>query len=157
MSIRNKILQALPSAGSGSGRAEIAISAPAGSLVIDVVAADVIGCSIQSLRLDSTRLQGASAEQLKQLGERLAGKLTYLLEPLRPIELDLDGFLLQMRSNPPQKDEDGSQYYEILARREGLRLCRFQKERGQPRREIPAHLTREVLARLGEDFAGVMS
>jgi len=156
MSIRSQIAQELQSIG-GTTPASISIGVSSGTLAIEVVAIDLIGCSIQSLQLLSKRLEAASPDELRGIGERLAARLTYLLEPIRPIELDRDGFLLQMRSNPPQKDDDGSRYYEILARREGLSLSRFEKQRGQPRRPVPAHLTREVLGRLGEDFVAVMS
>ena len=39
-----------------------------------------------------------------------------------------------MRSNPPQKDDDGRSYYELLVRRGGeIALVRYRKENGTAR------------------------
>ena len=58
-----------------------------------------------------------SAEELKRLGETLASRLTYLLEPIGAVEFDPEGCVVQLRSIPPHKDDDKSSYYELLARR----------------------------------------
>jgi hypothetical protein len=58
-----------------------------------------------------------------------------------------------MRSNPPQKDEHQTSYYELVVRRGGeIALCRYVKEPGEARRTVPACVTREVLLRLIGDF-----
>jgi hypothetical protein len=63
-----------------------------------------------------------------------------------------------MRSNPPQRDEDGRSYYELLVRRGGeIALARYRKENGAARRPVAAHLTREVLLRLAADFVAALS
>jgi hypothetical protein len=60
-----------------------------------------------------------------------------------------------MRSKPPQAGE-ASTYYELLVRRGGeFSLCRYEKHPGDVRKTIPAHVTREVLLRLIDDFAAV--
>ncbi len=70
------------------------------------------------------------------------------------MEVDAEQCIVQLRSNPPQKDDDGTSYYELLVARGGrLSLCRWLKERGQPRRIIPAQVTREVFLRLIADFS----
>ncbi len=80
--------------------------------------------------------------------------MTYLLEPISPIELDSQGCVVQMRSTPPQKDADRTSYYELLVSRSGeLSLVRYTRLAGQPREIIPAQVTREVLLRLAGDFA----
>lgn len=119
------------------------------------LAVESIGCSFDELAFRTPRLAHVTSDQLKQLGEGLSAKLTYLLEPIRPLELDREGFTLQLRSSPPQVGEDGSQYYEIVAKRGGeIALVRYQKSKGQPRQRIAACVTREVLARLAADLAG---
>ena len=51
------------------------------------------------------------------------------MEPIRPIELDADACVVQLRSNPPQQDDDGRSYYELLVRRGGeIALARYRKE-----------------------------
>jgi hypothetical protein len=79
------------------------------------------------------------------------------MEPISAVELDADSCTVQCRSNPPQQGEDGRSYYELLVRKGGdIILCRYLKQPGQPRHTIPAHVTREVLARLGEDFVAAV-
>jgi hypothetical protein len=91
---------------------------------------------------------------VKQVAERLAKQLTYLLEPIRPIETDAEQCVVQMRSSPPRRDEDRSTYYELQVRKGGaLSLCRYEKAPGDVRRPIAMQLTREVFRRLLEDFA----
>ena len=95
-----------------------------------------------------------SIEQLKELAGQLSARLTYLLEPISPIEIDADGCLVQMRSNPPQKEEDRrattSCWFRATA---SLSLCRYARERGSTRAVVAAQVTREVLLRLVGDFS----
>jgi amino acid transporter len=64
---------------------------------------------------------------------------------------------VQLRSNPPQKGEDGTSYYELMVRRGGdVTLSRYQKKSGQIRQIVPANVTREVLQRLAEDFVAAV-
>jgi hypothetical protein len=98
-----------------------------------------------------------SSDQLKQVAENLSQRLTYLLEPISPIETDAQGCTVQMRSNPPQKDADRTSYYELLVSRSGtLSLCRWTREAKSVRQPVPAQVTREVLLRLADDFAAVV-
>lgn len=121
---------------------------------IDLVSLDRLACAIDEYVLRSNTLRGANADRLKQVAEILSGSLTYLLEPISPIEIDPHGCTVQMRSNPPQKDDDRTSYYELLVRDSGeLSLCRYVRPAGQPRTRIPAEVTREVLLRLVNDFA----
>jgi hypothetical protein len=63
----------------------------------------------------------------------------------------------QLRSSPPQRDDDGRSYYELTVRRGGeISLCRYRKEPGAARVQIPATVTREVLLRLVDDFEAVL-
>ena len=79
------------------------------------------------------------------------------MEPIRPIEIDADACIAQLRSSPPQRDDDGRTYYELTARRGGeLLLCRYRKEPAAPRQIIAAAVTREVLLRLVDDFEAVL-
>jgi hypothetical protein len=65
---------------------------------------------------------------------------------------------VQLRSNPPQRNDDGSTYYELLVRRGGeLSLSRYRKPAGQERQSVSAHLTREALLRLVDDFAAALA
>ena len=64
---------------------------------------------------------------------------------------------IQLRSNPPQHDDDGRKYYELVVRCGGeLTLLRYQKQEGSPRVSVPAVLSREALLRLVSDFEAAL-
>jgi hypothetical protein len=91
------------------------------------------------------------------MAKDLSARLTYLMEPIRPIEIDADACVAQLRSSPPQRDDDGRSYYELTVRRGGeIALVRYRKEPGAVRQQIPANVTREVLLRLVDDFEAVL-
>ena len=66
---------------------------------------------------------------------------------------EADACVVQLRSSPPQRDDDGRSYYELLVRKGGeIALQRYRKEIGDARQPIAATVTREVLLRLVVDF-----
>jgi len=139
-----------------SGESVLAATADGQEVRCELTALDSMACAFQSLLLHSSALAGRSAEQLKGVAEKLSARLTYLLEPISPIEIDAQGCLVQMRSNPPQKGEDGTTYYELLVARSGeLSLRRFNAAQRGQRTAIAAQVTREVLLRLVGDFSAV--
>src|SRR5262245_48812381 len=72
----------------------------------ELVALDSLACSFHHLVLRADRIQQYTAAKLKEVAETLSQRLTYLLEPITPIETDMEGCVVQMRSNPPLKEED---------------------------------------------------
>jgi hypothetical protein len=123
-------------------------------LTANIVALDGLALAFEHLTLLSDSLAAAPIEQLKRVADALSKRLTYLLEPISPIEVDADQCVVQLRSNPPQRDDNGTRYYELLVRRGGeLSLRRFQKQPGGIREPIPAQVTREVFLRLVDDFS----
>jgi hypothetical protein len=113
-----------------------------------------LAATVIDLVLETPELATATAFELQAASAELAKRVNYLLEPIAPIELDAQGCSVQMRSNPPQKDDNGRRYYELLLRRGGsIALCRFEKQSGQPRVRVPAVLTHEVIGRLVDDFS----
>jgi hypothetical protein len=140
-----------------TGEHVLEIEADGRHLRCQLVALDSLACAFMRLTLRADSLVGRSPEQLRELGETLSAKLTYLLEPIRPIELDAEESSVQLRSTPPHKESNRTTYYELLASRRGeLTLCRYSRLPGQQRQEVPAHVTREVLARLVSDFAAAV-
>lgn len=140
----------------GTPGKSVTVAAPHGEIDCELLSVDAIGCSFTRLSLNTDRLSRKSVDELKELGDELSAKLNYLLEPICPIEIDKDGATVQLRSNPPQKDDDGTRYYELLVRRDGLALCRYGKTIGNPRQMVPANVTREVLFRLASDFVAAV-
>lgn len=123
------------------------------SLSVELTAADQLAISFTKFSLQLAQLAGASKATLQKTTDDLCRRLTYLLEPIRPYEFDAEQCAAQLRSMPPQKDETGTTYYEILVKNDGvLSLTRYQKVPGNDRETIPATLTREVFLRLVGDF-----
>jgi hypothetical protein len=115
---------------------------------------DTLACAFTRSELICDALAGAGLDKLRQVSETLSKRLTYLLEPVKPIEVDADRCVVQMRSSPPQQSDNATTYYELLVERGGkLSLSRYQKPPGKPREVLPAHVTREVLLRLIGDFS----
>lgn len=120
----------------------------------ELTALDSIACEFVRFELTSAALANANLERLKAVSQDLSARLTYLLEPIRPIEIDGEQCVVQLRSQPPEREADRSSYYELLVRRGGhLSLCRWTKTPGDVRQAIPAQVTREVFLRLIRDFS----
>lgn len=119
----------------------------------ELIGLESLACAFTRFELTHDILATASIDQLKQVAEGLSARLTYLLEPIQPIEVDPDQCIVQMRSSPPQKDDLGTSYYELLVRRGGhISLARYVKQPAAQRQSVPAHVTREVFLRLTADF-----
>ncbi|HEY2881224.1 MAG TPA: hypothetical protein VGJ15_02295 [Pirellulales bacterium] len=125
-------------------------------LTAGLIALDALALSFDHITVVSNSLAAAAIDQLKKVADALSKRITYLLEPISPIEVDADQCVVQLRSNPPQRDDNGSQYYELLVRHGGeISLRRYQKQPGGARRAIAAQITREVFLRLVDDFAAL--
>jgi len=123
----------------------------------ELLAGESMACAFAQLDVVNDAWRSAPLDQVKRIAESLAGRLTYLLEPIRTIEADVDACTVQMRSQPPRKAEDGTRtYYELQVLGGGkLSLCRYVKEPGETRRAIPVQVTREVFRQLITDFVEV--
>ena len=158
MSIRTDIERELSRIQAVNGRGLLQIDGPAGRVEADLVIVDAVGCAFQTLGYSTDKLSDASVDRLKEISQSLVEKLTYLLEPIGMVEADADRCLVQLRSSPPQKGDDGTSYYELMVRRGGdITLSRYSKKSGQLRQIVPAHVTREVLGRLADDFLAAIA
>ena len=120
----------------------------------ELVGLDRLACEFQHFTLRTDTLANANVTAIKAISDQLAKKLGYLLETIGAVEIDAEQCVVQMRSVPPHKDDDGTSYYELLVRRGGeLSLRRYKKTRGDLRQPVAAHVTREVFLRLVEDFS----
>lgn len=142
---------------SAPGPGTITIVSPPRELTCETVERNPLAVSFNKLRLATFELSDAKAVDLEHIGKALAGRLTYLMEPIAPIEFDAHECVLQLRSSPPQRDDDGRSYYELMIRRGGeIALARYRKENGGARKQVAATVTREVLLRLVSDFCAVL-
>jgi hypothetical protein len=141
----------------GGGTATVDITVGSRQLTCELVERNSLAVAFQTLRVATPELAGTTNTELERLAKRLSERLTYLMEPIRPIEIDSDACVAQLRSSPPQRDDDGRSYYELTVRRGGeIALARYRKEPGTPRAQIAATVTREVLLRLVDDFEAVL-
>jgi hypothetical protein len=158
MSLQDQAKQALSNLTVGAAFPQV-LSAEhdAQRLTCELAALESLGCAFTQLSVASDVLADATPQRLKDLGELLSKRLSYLLEPISPIEVDTQQCVVQLRSSPPQQGDGASSYYELLVQKGGqLSLRRYTKLKGQPRQVSPAQVTREVLLRLIADFSAVL-
>jgi hypothetical protein len=156
MTIHTKFDQQLTHLGNGAA-ATVTVDDSPRQLTCDIVERNSLAVSFKELRLATTELAGATPDDLERIGKSLSERLTYLMEPIAPIELDSEACIVQLRSNPPQRDDDGRSYYELTVSRGGqIALARYRKENGNARLPVAATVTREVLLRLVGDFCAVL-
>jgi hypothetical protein len=155
MSLLEEAKKGLSGMGSFAGTPHaLTASQPGERLECELTTLDRVGCEFTRFAVFADRLSLASMDQLKRVSEALAARLTYLLEPIKPLEQDADQCVIQMRSVPPQREADVTSYYEVLVRRGGeLSLRRWAKAPGEVRQSLPAQVTREVFLRLVGDFS----
>ena len=156
MTLQTQFKQELTKLGNG-GRATLVAQDGPRHLACEVSECNSLAVSFTMLRLATSELASASVADLKRISLALSQRLTYLLEPISPIEIDAEACAVQLRSNPPQRDDDGRSYFELLVRRGGeLALCRYHKDNGGTRQPVSATVTGEVLIRLVGDFDAVL-
>jgi hypothetical protein len=151
----NAALTALPVPSAGSQTIDVAEAGQ--RFTSELSAVDSLGCAFTNFTLTSQKLKNAGIDELKRVAEALSVRLTYLLEPVQPIEVDPSQCVIQMRSVPPQKNDNRTSYYELLVRKGGeLSLARYAKDVNSSVRQcVPAQVTREVFVRLVQDFSAV--
>jgi len=120
----------------------------------ELTALETLACAFTKFEITNAAWASVPIAGVEQIAANLAKRLTYLLEPISPIETDADQCVVQMRSNPPRKNEHRTSYYELQVRRGGtINLCRYEKLPGDVRQQVPIHVTREVFRHLIDDFS----
>ena len=156
MGLANELLTKIQQLGRFDERSEtVSVSDGGDTISCRLQAVDQLACSFDELALETDRLAGATLDTLGRISEELSRRLTYLLEPVAPIERDAERCIVQMRSKPPARDDDGTRYYELIVERGRLSLVRYQRTSGAARQKVAAQVTLEVLGRLAADFAAV--
>ena len=124
-------------------------------LTLSVLRASAIG--IESNRLEFVAMKTPAplrAADLKAWADRIAARVTYLMEPLVVLELDEKEFQVELRSKTPTPRDGRRSYYELVLSCDGsavLERVAF-KEADRKRETVPFQLTREVLERLVNDL-----
>jgi hypothetical protein len=128
-------------------------------LTLHLTAASAVGVAFDALEFASDDGRDRSAGDLRAWGDRLAARLTYLMEPLVVIEVDAEGGEAELRSKSPTARDDVRVYYEVRLRREGtLNLRRVAYDPSDRRRKaVACQLTREALERLADDLVATVA
>jgi hypothetical protein len=93
-------------------------------------------------------------DDLKAWGNRIAGRITYLMEPLAFHEADAVAQEVILRSNLPTRKPDRRSFYEVRLKNNGwLKFDRVSfLEEGRTRQPVPCAFTNEVVERLVDDL-----
>ncbi len=154
MNLNDLLLQKLAEWRFNNDRQTLSVAQPETGWTALVVAdcADRVGCRVWELTL--TRAEAApETADLKTRAERLAGKATGLMEPLRLIEVDAGRDAALLRSAAPLKRGDELSYYEVLLTGRGAGVRRYQSSTtGGARQQVAFALTHEALAKLAADL-----
>ena len=154
MSLSIKIADALDKA-VGPFVPSLAVSADEGAhhITLDVTVAGPVGFSALGLlfRADGPE---RTIDQLKDWADRVAARVTYLMEPLRVVEVDPVGVEVELRSAAPSQRNNVRAFYEIRLRRAGtLQLARVVYDNvSRTRRDEAFQMTREIIERLTDDL-----
>lgn len=122
---------------------------------LQIAALDSVGVALDALEYAALDRKEWTPQALNAWGERLSGRLTYLMEPVQILETDAGAGEVLLRSRAPSRRGDARHYYEIWLRRDGT--CRVERvsfdEVERLRAPARCHFTREVVERLADDLA----
>ena len=134
----------------------VAISAPNGiDLAVDLTAADSMSCSCREIRMRVTSLNNAGPDVLKKWAQDFCARVTYLMEPLGPLEIDVDARQALIRSKSPDKRDSATTFYEVLLQSQGagvFTLRRYRRADAGPREQVDLRTTHELLEKLADDL-----
>lgn len=155
MSLSQKIAAAVD-ARPASGALPCATSVEDGAhrLTLHLTAAGPVGLAFSALDFATSARNEWTPEALKAWGDRLAARVTYLMEPLVVLEHDVDGGEVELRSQSPTPRAQQRSFYEVRLNRAGtLRLSRIAfSEATRQRTATDCQMTGEVLERLADDI-----
>ncbi len=134
-------------------------AADRGTLIeIDFTAVDSLGCAFRELRLTTSELKNLPFETLRDWADEICRRATYLLEQIVPLERDVGGESVLIRSAEPTREPDQRAYYEILVAAPGtLNLRRYAcAASNDPRRPCDIQLTQQTLVKLVGDIVAAI-
>ena len=154
MNLSQKIAAALDGPDAAVLPCDVAIADTTHRLVIHLTASGPVGLAFGSLDFTTGAEDDWSPEALKAWGDRLAARVTYLMEPLVVLEIDTLAGEADLRSQPPTARGDLRSFYEMRLTKQGtVRLTRVVFDAAtRHRRPAPCQMTREVLERLTDDL-----
>lgn len=155
MTLSRKIADAVDSL-PGAGPRPCLVEAGAGPsrIALNLTERGPVGLAFDGLDFSRNDQGELSPEDLRRWGDRLAARVTYLMEPLVVSEVDAQAGEAELRSQAPTPRGDRRSYYEVRLRRDAsLHLGRVTfDERDRRRHAVPCQMTVEVLERLADDL-----
>jgi hypothetical protein len=156
MTLTDQVLQILSgmSGYSAPQPQTISVAQPADiKLDLDVSSVDRFSCSFRELRLSVPTFRRTDASALKTWADDICSHVTYLMEQLGALEIDPGTGTAQVRSMPPNRQDDQMRYYEIFLKAPGqVTLRRYRSISGAGREQIDLQATHELLQRLIPDL-----
>jgi hypothetical protein len=157
MTLDDTLLEKLASWRPAPGRQPFAVldsdSQAAVQLTVDRL--DELGCRLWEASVTRSPQAAAREPSLKAWAERVAARVTGLLEPLKLIEVDDNLGQALLRSDGPAAKGNDLFYYEVVLHRTGAAFVRRYRGSRLPtkREQVSFVLTREALAKLVKDLA----
>ncbi len=156
MTLSRKIADAVEAGAASIADLPRAVEAEAGPhrLALRMTALGPVGVAFDALEFAQGGRPDLSAADLRSWGDRLAARLTYLMEPLVVLEVDAEAGEAELRSRAPTARADRRSFTEVRLRRGGtLHLRRLAFDEAARRRGVvPCQMTREALERLADDL-----
>ena len=123
-------------------------------LSLELTACGPVGLAFTALEFTSAAASERTTEALRAWADRLAARVTYLMEPLVVLEVDTVAGEAELRSQSPTARGELKSYYEVRLNKGGiLRLSRVVfDDTARRRRPASCQMTREVLERLTDDL-----
>ncbi len=153
MILSPRIAAALDGPDAGTPPCALTIEEGAHQVTLHLTASGPVGLAFGALEYRNRSHREWTTGSLKAWGDRIASRVTYLMEPLIVIEQDIDAGAVEIRSHAPTSRGNHRAFYEIRIGRAGtLHLTRISfDETTRQRRPIDCMMTREVLERLVDD------
>lgn len=155
MTLSNAVIQAVRERAPFHDRTEQVVAREGGLLLrCDLHGAERLGCALSRLELVEEAAGALENSEVLARAERVCDKVTYLLEPLAPIEVDRIHGKVLVRSRVPKIEGDARAYYELVASADGrMSLCRYHYRPQERKRSlVDFALTGEQLALLVDDL-----
>jgi hypothetical protein len=154
MTLSQKIAVALDGPDTGTPPCDLVVEDGAHRLALRLTASGPVGLAFAALEIDAASRAVWSPASLKAWGDRIAARVTYLMEPLVVLEQDALAGEVAIRSHAPTARVDRRAFYEIRIGPAGtLHLARLGFDETTRRRHpIDCMMTREVLERLVDDI-----
>lgn len=151
---------------SGEGVRTITLGGTDGLPIVQLELADLDRYSAALHRVtvgapfDAPASHAAAQAQLNNIAQAVIEHLDYLEEPLAVVESDAGAGISQVRSNPPQRDENELSYWEVvlnLTDQPGASLTRYRWAPELLEREIqPYPVAFAHLGRIAESLAAAL-